>query len=68
MGLMFPSVIGLVIDYFPPRHSTTAVAIISMGSTLGISMNFEMIAIIGALGWRFSYEALGVFALAVGIS
>jgi hypothetical protein len=68
MGLMYPSEIGLIIDYFPVYYLTTAVAIVSVGSTLGIAMNFEMIAIIGALGWRFSFEALSVFAIAVGIA
>lgn len=65
---MYPTIIGLVIDYFPPYRSTTAVAVVSVGSNAGIAMNFEMIAIIGSLGWRFSFEAVGVFFIAVGLA
>jgi hypothetical protein len=31
-------------------------------------MNFEMFAIIGALGWRFSYEIVGFFFIGVGLA
>jgi len=65
---MYPSIIGLVVDYFPVYRSTTAVAVITVGSQAGIAMNFEMIAIISALGWRFSFEAVGLFFVAVGLA
>jgi hypothetical protein len=65
---MYPSIIGLTIDYFPAYRSTTAVAVISVGSQAGIAMNFEMFAIIAGLGWRFSFEAVGIFFIAVGLA
>jgi len=66
--MMYPSIIGLIIDYFPVYRSTTAVAILSVGSQAGIAMNFSMFAIIAALGWRFSFEAVGIFFIAVGFA
>jgi MFS family permease len=68
LGLMYPSIIGLTIDYFPVYRSTTAVGIISIGSQAGIAMNFEMVALISSLGWRFSFEAVGIFFIAVGLA
>ena len=68
LGLMYPSIIGLTVDYFPVYRSTTAVAVVSVGSTAGIAMNFEMISIVSALGWRFSFEAVGIFFIAVGLA
>jgi hypothetical protein len=65
---MYPSIIGLTIDYFPAYRSTTAVAVVSVGSQAGIAMNFEMFAIIAALGWRFSFEAVGIFFIGVGLA
>jgi hypothetical protein len=65
---MYPSIIGLVIDYFPVNRSTTAVAFISVGSYAGVAMNFEMFSIISGLGWRQSFAIVGFFFIGIGLA
>lgn len=68
LGLMYPTIIGLVVDYFPAYRTSTAVGLVSVGSQLGIAMNFETTNIITAFGWRVTYGAVGFFFVGIGIA
>lgn len=55
LGLMFPTCIGLIMDFFPANKNATAVGLLSAGSQLGVAMNFETTNFITVFGWRLTY-------------
>ena len=68
MGLLYPTLIGLIVDFFPPYRTATAVGLVSVGSQLGIAMNFETTNFITYFGWRVTYASVGFFFVGIGLA
>jgi MFS family permease len=66
LGLFYPIAISLVINYFPVNRTTTAISVLSVGSQLGIALNFMVTVFIEIAGWRKTFIAIGIFFIGVG--
>lgn len=64
---MYPTIIGLLVDLFPSYRGATAVGVVSVGSQLGIALNFETTNFITYFGWRVTYSFVGFFFIGVGV-
>lgn len=58
-GFYVPAMMGLLVDYFPEKQRTTAIAMTAIGVILGMSCNQMTTTIITAVGWRMFFFILG---------
>ena len=62
-----PCAYGIISDYFHPSFRTTANSIYNLGIYLGGALSSLTIIMISSLGWRLSYDVIGVGGIAIGI-
>lgn len=62
-----PCAYGIISDYFHPSSRTTANSIYNLGVYLGGALSSITIILITSLGWRHTYEIIGIGGLGIGI-
>ena len=62
-----PCSYSLVSDYFPPESRTKANAVITFGKYAGQTMQSLTIILIEAVGWRLSFQIVGLFGVLTSV-
>lgn len=62
-----PCAYGIISDYFHPSSRTTANSIYNLGVYLGGALSSITIILITSLGWRLTYDVIGIGGMAIGI-
>ena len=62
-----PAMFSLVADFFPPEDRTLANSVVNCGKYLGTAAQSLTIILIGAVGWRASYEIVGFLGVFIGL-
>jgi len=62
-----PCAYGIISDYFHPSTRTTANSIFNLGLYLGGALNSITIIMISSLGWRLTYDFIGIGGIGIAI-
>jgi MFS family permease len=62
-----PCAYGIISDYFHPSSRTTANSIYNLGVYLGGALSSITIILITSLGWRTTYDVIGIGGIGIGI-
>lgn len=58
--------LGLVVDYFPEKRRTTAIALTSVGVLIGVAINQLTSVFITMMGWRLYFKLCGALWIVIG--
>lgn len=65
-GFYVPAMLGLVVDYFPEKRRTTAIALTSVGVLIGVAINQLTSVFITMMGWRLYFKLCGALWIVIG--
>jgi MFS family permease len=58
--------LGLIVDYFPEKGRTNAIALTSVGVLIGLAINQLTSVFITLMGWRLYFKFCGVLWIVIG--
>lgn len=62
-----PCAYSIISDYFHPATRTTANSVFNLGIYLGGAMSSLSLLIVGAIGWRWTYNLIGFIGIGAGV-